>query len=402
LRVVIVGTGRIGCGYLAPLFSAEGWDVVLGARTESSAQRIQAARSFRVVQVGAEDGERDEQEVRNLPAVAVDRPELGDAVATADLVCVSVGVANVVTLAPSLARALARRTAPIDVWVVENANAAPRLEAAVDVAATEARLCLPEVGFAGAVASVAIARGGWGPGAVPEFVGDSARVLAVDATRLSTALPSLPGVEGTCAYGMRLLEKLFVFNAGHAIAGYLGWLRRHATVHQAVADPFLRPIVVGCMLESRRAIVAAHPDLDGDVDGPVGEALRRFANPALADPVTRVARDPIRKLRPDDRLLGPVDLIRKVTGTVPAYFALSVAGALLYRGPGDVQAEELEQRLQDRGVMPVLEEVCALEPDDPFAIAVATRYRGFAFDDDETLFPPVHAGEMVGAVVEGR
>ncbi len=400
--MVIVGTGRIGCGYLAPLFFAAGWDVVLGARTESSAQRIGAAGCFRVVEVGAEDGQRDEREVRALAAVAVDRPELGDSVATADLVCVSVGVGNVATLGPSLARALARRTAPIDVWVVENANAAPRLEAAVAKAAAEAGLTLPDVGFAGAVASVAVARGGWGPGAVPEFVGDSTRALAVDATRLRTALPSLPGVEHTCAYPMRLLEKLFVFNAGHAIVGYLGWLRRHATVDRAVADPFLRPIVVGCMLESRRAIVSAHPDVDGDVDGPVGEALRRFANPALADPVTRVARDPIRKLRPDDRLLGPVDLIRKVTGTVPAYFALSVAGALLYRGPGDVQAEELEQRLQDRGIIPVLEEVCALKPDDPFAIAVATRYRGFAFDDDETLFPPVHAGEMVGAVEEGR
>ena len=401
MHVVIVGTGRIGCGYLAPLFAQAGWRAVLAARTEQTRDRIAVAGGFRAVIVGESSEHRDEHQVRGFDVVAVGSPDWGDAVVQADLICVSVGVGKVASVGAPLAAALSRRRRPVDVWVVENADVAPRLEAAVQQAAAEAGLDLPAVGFAGGVASVAVARGGWHPGSVAEFVGDSTRTLAVDGSRILATVPGLPGVRETRHYWTRLREKLFVFNAGHAMAAYLGWLRGHATVAEAVADPFLRPIVAGCMLESRRALVAAHPELAGDVEGPVSDALRRFASPALADPVTRVARDPIRKLRADDRLLGPVAVMRRITGTVPAYFALGVAGALLYRGPADAEAEQLDEHLRTEGVMAVLKGVCGLAPDDPFARAVAARYRGFAFGDGETLFPPVHAGELVALAAEG-
>lgn len=39
MRAVVVGTGKIGCGYLAPLFADAGWEVVLAARTAMLAVR---------------------------------------------------------------------------------------------------------------------------------------------------------------------------------------------------------------------------------------------------------------------------------------------------------------------------------------------------------------------------
>jgi mannitol-1-phosphate 5-dehydrogenase len=241
------------------------------------------------------------------------------------------------------------------------------------------------------VAKVAVARGSWRNERHPEFVTDSARELFVDAGALGTAPPSLPGVGVTNDYVARLREKLFVFNAAHSICAFLGWLRGHKTIDRAVLDPFLRPMIIGCLLESRSAVLASHPKLGHDLHGPVEEALRRFANSALADPVDRVGRDPIRKLGPRDRLLGPVDLIRRVNGRVPPYFALGVAGALLFRPDGDGQACELRTTLGCEGVMSVLRHICGLEPDDPFTQAVAGRYRNFIFTPEGTIFPPAHA-----------
>ena len=389
MRAVIVGTGKIGCGYLAPLFAGAGWEVVLAARTEHTAARIRRVGGFRVRVTGEDGGVQD---VTGVGAVVVGTEEFERAVGAADVVATAVGVDNVAGLGPALARALATRGVadPVDVWVVENQDRAVELERAVGAAAAAAGLVLPPVGFAGAVAAVAVGRGDWGGAGRPQFVGDGARFLSVDRTRLCRPLPCLPGVRGTSQYLARLREKLFVFNTGHALCAYLGALRRHASVDRAVADPALRPLVIGCLLESRKALLAAHPGLGSDVHGPVAEALARYGDAELADPVARVARDPLRKLAPGDRLLGPAEQTRSLLGRVPAHFALGIAGALLYRNPADAQACRLADVLCRQGVASVLAEVCGLDPAGDLALTVARRYRGFILTSDGAVFPPVH------------
>src|SRR5687767_11923096 len=83
---------------------------------------------------------------------------------------------------------------------------------------------------------------------------------------------------------------------------------------EAAADPSLHPLIAGSMLEARRALLAAHPALGSDLHDRVAAALTRFGDRELADPIERVAREPIRKLGPGDRLLGPAELIRRRTG----------------------------------------------------------------------------------------
>ena len=407
MRAVIIGTGKIGCGFLAPLLRASGWQVVFAARTAATANRIRAQRGYRIRVTSAPltvahavDGARPStvHRVDEVGAVTMGSSGFHAAIGQADLVCSAVGVGNVGGVGPPLAEALAKRPdrTPLDVWVVENDDCAPVLRGAVEVALHGTRSSLPAVGFAGGVATVAVARGSWSEEGEPEFAGDDARQLIIDTTRTLTPVPRLPGVTGTNHYMARLREKLYVFNVGHAICAYLGWLRGHHTVADAVCDPFLRPMVVGCMLESRRALVQAHPEVGAQVEPPVAAALRRFADRELADPVVRVARDPIRKLSPHDRLLGPVQLIRQVLGAVPAYLSLSIAGALLYRHPADEQAMELGRRIAEEGVVAVLASVCGLLPDDPMSEAVASRYRGFILGEGETRFPPAHGQDLIG------
>ncbi|MER5225190.1 2-dehydropantoate 2-reductase N-terminal domain-containing protein [Streptomyces flaveus] len=398
MRVVIVGSGKLGCGYLVPLFLGAGHEVLLGCRTPDTAHRIRSAGGWRVRVTG-----EPPEEVHGVATAAVSTTELDEAVAAADLVVLCVGVANTAGAAPHLVPGLAaRRGRPVDVWVVENAECAPWVgEALVDTASARG-VQLPPVGVAGAVAGVTVGRGSWHEAGVPEFIGDGARRLVVDTRPLRLAPPALPGVQTTGQYRARLREKLFVHNAGHALAAYLGWLRGHRTIDTAIGDPFVRPIVAGALLEARRAILAAYPGLlqgrsmdhGSDVHGPVADALARYGNTELADPVTRVAREPLRKLAPGDRLLGPVALLRRTSHRVPAHFALGIAAALLY-GYGDeavptadASARRLRRLLDERGVFAVLTSVCGLAADDPFAAAVAARYHGFVFTDDGVRFPP--------------
>lgn len=388
MKVLIIGTGKIGCGYLAPMFAEAGWSVVLAARTGLTVDRMLSAGAFSVRVTGG-GGLRNYQ----VPQVVVTGTRGFDhQVAQADLIATAVGVDKVVGLAPALAAALAARPAgaALDVWTVENQDRAADLEVAVRSVAAQNGLEHPRVGFAGAIAEVVVGRGGWDqPGRV-EFVGDNTRSLSVDRTRLVSPLPRLPGVRGTSQYQARLHEKLFVFNTGHALCAYLGALRGHHTIDRAVVDPALRPLVVGCLLESRRALLTTYPRLGNDQTGPVAQALKRFGDEELADPIARVARDPIRKLGRTDRLVGPALMVEAANGELPAHFSLGIAAALLYRSDTDQQATALAAMLAERGVAPVIEEVCGLSPTDGIGGAVASRYHGFILTDDGAVFPPVH------------
>ena len=48
MRVVLIGTGRITGGHLAPLFADAGWQVVLAGRSADVVARIEAERGSTV------------------------------------------------------------------------------------------------------------------------------------------------------------------------------------------------------------------------------------------------------------------------------------------------------------------------------------------------------------------
>lgn len=386
MLALVIGAGKLGCGYLCPLLLDAGWEVTLVAPTETIAGRIREAGSYQVRVTG-----REARRVEGFDVVAARTRQFDEAVANADLAVTAVGVSKVAALGRELATALAIRDlrSPLQFLVAENHDSAPVLERAVRNAAAELELQLPPATFAGAIAEVTVARGDW-DAERPRFVRDRASRLRIDGTRLLKPLPRIPGIVVTSNYQAMLQEKLFFFSAGHALCAYLGTLRGHRFVDEAVNDSMLRPVIAGCLLESKSALLSLHPMLGNDVRSSVAQVLRRYANAELRDPVSRVAREPIRKLGPGDRLLGPANLIRIVSGRVPAHFALGIAGALLYRDPHDEQARQLSEMLSREGLVFALREICGLPRHDVLSKAVEHRYRNFILTEASALFPPVH------------
>jgi mannitol-1-phosphate 5-dehydrogenase len=312
------------------------------------------------------------------------------AVAQADLVVTAVGARKVAGLAVPLVRGLSERPGdrPIDVWTVENSDAAPVLNSAVQHAAKDQGAALPPIGVAGAIAGVVVSRGDWKRSHRPEFVGDSSRWLLVDETRLVRPVPPLPGVAATHRYRDELREKLLGFNSGHALCAYLGALRGHRMIHEAVGDPLVRAVVHDSLLLSRAALVATWPRTLADVEKQPLAAIQRYANAELRDTIRRVARDPVRKLAPDGPLVGPARLVWQVTGSVPEGLAAGIAAALAYRDPRDRESQYLGTVLRREGVAGTLHELCGLESDEPI-VGTVTR-----------LFPRLVEGDLPATPVE--
>ncbi len=99
----------------------------------------------------------------------------------------------------------------------------------------------------------------------------------------------------------------------------------------------------------------------------------RFGNPLLKDKITRVAKDPIRKLGREDRIVGAADLCRS-QGIDPNHIATICAAALHYDCPDDAHAMRLQTMIQQRGVAETLKQVSGIDPSGEFAQKVISHY----------------------------
>ncbi|MBS0254030.1 MAG: mannitol dehydrogenase family protein [Proteobacteria bacterium] len=88
--------------------------------------------------------------------------------------------------------------------------------------------------------------------------------------------------------------KLRMLNGAHSALAYLGLRHGHTFVHQAVADPAIRPLIERLMRVEAAPTVAAAPghDLAAYADA----LLARFANPALNHRLIQIAMDGSQKV----------------------------------------------------------------------------------------------------------
>jgi fructuronate reductase len=119
--------------------------------------------------------------------------------------------------------------------------------------------------------------------------------------------------------------KLRVLNASHSTLAYLGALRGHATIAQAVADPDLAAAVRALVDEDVLPTLVAPDGLD--LPRYRDDVLARFANPNTGHTTVQVAMDGSQKL--PQRLLGTVR-DRIAAGAVPTASAVTVAAWIAY------------------------------------------------------------------------
>ncbi|KAF5351553.1 hypothetical protein D9758_007244 [Tetrapyrgos nigripes] len=161
-------------------------------------------------------------------------------------------------------------------------------------------------------------------------------------------------------------RKLFTLNCGHAITAYLGFLAHKSTILDAIKTSSIHSIVSEALHESGAALVKKHSVFNGsDHNKYIETTLHRFANPHMHDEVTRVGREPLRKLKQGDRLLGPIEMCRELNLPRDALLK-GVAAALLFspQGGEDEEATELQERLFKKGVKDVVLELTGWKDDD--------------------------------------
>jgi mannitol-1-phosphate 5-dehydrogenase len=134
-------------------------------------------------------------------------------------------------------------------------------------------------------------------------------------------------------------------------------------------------IFQGALDETCEAILKKNPDVFTAADQ---EEIRRdidlrFGNPMIQDSVLRVGRDPIRKLRPDDRLIGSARLCLS-QGIFPDRVAQICGAALLFDSASDPEAVKLQDMIARGGAEQVLRDISGIDPDAELGQKIISSY----------------------------
>jgi mannitol-1-phosphate 5-dehydrogenase len=360
---VQIGAGGIGRGFLGQLLSEGGYEVVFVDSDTSLVERLNTQHLYPLRFVSKSSSET--VTVRGISALATSEAALvAQAIARADLVSVAVGTANLARAADLLAAGLALRgETSLDILLCEN----QRHAAALVRSLLEARLghsVSPHIGLVETVIGRMVPRVTQAVRAEDPLllIAEPYQELPISKVQMRGPIPTLPGLILAEDFESFEARKLYLHNMSHAALAYLGALRGHDYIWQCAADD---AVLTDCR-RAQNAVVMALANRScfsqDELERFSANLMDRFANQALGDTVTRVAADPLRKLRPDDRLIGAANLCVNSTGGVEA-FAPVIAAALRYDHPGDAAALTLQDRRRTEGDAAVLHSLCGLSPD---------------------------------------
>ena len=367
-KAVHFGAGNIGRGFLGQLYSQSGWETVF---VDVDTRVVEALNTRGRYDIEILGDNRLMAPVTNVRAVdGRDTQAVAAEIADAGILGTSVGGAVLKIIAPTMAAGLAARAqagaGPVSILICENlldAGAVLKGLLLQHADAKTARYIEQNVGFAETVVSRMVP-------VVPEakraedplYIGVEAyAVLPVDARGFPQGLPDIKGLEAHENLEGYEERKLFTHNCGHSLCAFYGWQKQYEYVWQAVTDPDIRSKVVAALDETSAALIAKHGFDPAEQQAHVDDLLARFANRALGDTVARVARDPIRKLGPRDRLIGAARLVLDTGGT-PENLVAGIRTALEYDNPDDPGALELTAMRREHGIGHVLQHVCGLDP----------------------------------------
>ena len=168
----------------------------------------------------------------------------------------------------------------------------------------------------------------------------------------------------TYSLNMHWRCKLFIHNAPHAITAYLGHIAKCKYIHSAMNKIKISRIVHGAINEITQAVINAKYATKKFAIFYKKKELRRFKNNLLFDSINRVARDPIRKLSKDNRIVLSLKMCL-FNKNLPHNIATGAKAALLYNNIKDSESRSLISLRKKFGDSQVLEKICGIEKLDP-------------------------------------
>jgi len=371
-RAVIFGAGKIARGFIAHLLALSDYGITFVEKSRDLIALLRERGRYKIHIMGAPEKSISIEGFEVLSSD--DAKEVAERVAAADVIFVSIGGPNLPQIAPLLAAgirlaAAQGHTTPLNIILCENYfQPGPWLRQMVgDSLEGTAREWFEQ--HVGIIESTVL-RSSIEPSAEMKAE-DPLSLKAQDMWELPAdkagfvgAPPSVRGLVPKDNFQAALTRKLFTYNMINAVFAYGGYLKGYQLLSDAANDSELISEAEACIREASEAL-CKHFGFDPEEQEQFAKsAIAKYQKKEIVDPIERNARDPIRKLGRNDRLVGPT-LLAVEQGIWPVALSRAIAAGLLYDEARDPAAQKLQALIRESGLTAALAEVCGIkEPSD--------------------------------------
>ena len=379
-KAILFGAGNIGRGFLAQLFSQSGYRIVFVDVKRDLIELLNEKKAYTLTIVGKR--ERDIY-IKDIKAInGKDIQKISEEVIEANIMTTAVGARALKKVAPLIAEGIKKRAdlgieEPINVIIAENLlDAGPLLKSyLLEFIKPQYRDYLNS--HLGLVQAVVRRRVPYLPEELRKkdplrLLAEDYSILPVDKKGFIGEIPKIEGILPVDNIKALAEQKLFLHNGGYTVAAYLGYNKGYKYLHQAMQDKDIYNTTVGTLKEVGSALIKKYAFLSRGQDEYIQHLIRRFCDENLADSIEGLARDVIRKLSYNDRLIGAARLVLEFK-IIPKNLIRGIVAALNYDEARDREARKLSREIKTKGIDIVLREICGLKPEDKLSQLIKKR-----------------------------
>lgn len=286
MEFTIIGAGRTGRGFIAPLLSDFG-HITFIDRDTGLVNELREKGSYAVGSFSSSK----RIEIRDFEAYTNDDAEVPGILALSDAVFISVRGENYPSLIPFLEKHLPY--SPVPFIICENAVLPSALLGPLE-----------DSGCSAAVFATSMIGEGL------DIVSENYPYLHTDGRNMPEILEGIPGIRPEPDFPLLMKRKIFTYNSASALISYLGRKKGYTVYSDAANDPEISEKTDMLLKRVDHAFHVLYGVDEEDQERFSGHAKLKFRNEAIRDTIERNAASPLRKLGTDERIIGPMKLIR--------------------------------------------------------------------------------------------
>lgn len=371
MKAVILGAGRIGRGFVTQLLTLNHVDITYFDASDAMVEEMNQIGHYTIHVLGHSDLDLEVDHVKAYPTSDID--QLAACWKESDFIFTACGGKNMPSVGKTIGQAFKKLVTIGGVHLSNIITCENWIDPAKDLEEAilscldekEAKLFKENVGVG---ESVILCTGTGAPdpskviNPIDTWV-QNFKYLPIDKDAIKTEIPNWEYIEFVDNFGHLLTQKLYTNNTSCGSVAYLGHLKGLTYMAEAANDVEIEPIMDEIYNEINQALIQGM-GIDAESQYAFSKrAKAKYTDRDIVDKLTRIARDPLRKLRPEDRLIGPSKIALSI-GVKPTAIALATAAALFYDEPDDESAMKLQQMRKEHGVEYILQNVCQLKPEE--------------------------------------
>ncbi len=335
-KITVIGAGKTGRGFIGRLLAEAGEGFTFIDKDEALVKKLNSDGCFDVNFFG---GCREKISVSNYRACTWEDADLSDA----ELLFVSVCGPNLVSVGEELRKRLDKNK---HYYIITCENASKPSKTLKDA------IGMPNVSVSEAtVFCTTIDDGGL------NINSENYPYLQCDADLLDGYVPPIESVKPIENFGNFLTRKLFTYNAASCIIAYIGWYKGYTDYGSAANDSEILELLDRNYAVTNRVLCKEFGYDMADQEEFALLSKKKFCDKTIIDTVARNARQPQRKLGPNERIIGPLLVIEKY-GEDTSVLKRTAAIMLKYTNDGE---EEWDSITATKTPEQILNDICGLE-----------------------------------------